>query len=226
MSGEIVNLFLKPLVDMWDRFTGFIPNILAALLFILVGLFLARTVRTLIERLLKNIKLDEYTSKIGINEIFARFGFGRFPSYVIVFILFWSILFVFLAAAANALNLTAVSALLEWFLLFVPKLVVAVIIVFGGLLFARFAGEIVSNSATANNLRGGAVFAKIVYVIIIVFAAVMAMEQIGIEMALVRSSVNIILGAIGLAFAIAFGLGAKDFAADSIRELFSTKEQK
>lgn len=226
MSGEIVNLFLKPLVDIWDRFTCFIPNILAALLFILVGLFLARAVRTLFERLLKNIKLDEYTSKVGINEIFARFGFGKSPSYVIVFVLFWSILFVFLAAAANALNLTAISALLEWFLLFVPKLVVAVIIVFSGLLFARFVSEIVSNSATANNLRGGAVFAKVVYAIIIIFAAVMALEQIGIEMSLVRSSVNIMLGSIGLAFAIAVGLGAKDFAANSLRELFGNGKQK
>lgn len=223
MSTEIVKLFVGPLIDVWSRFTGFLPNILAALLFVLIGLFLARAVRTIAERVLRNMKLDDYTSKIGINEIFARFGFGRSPSYVVVFLFYWSILFVFLVSAANALNLTAISAILEWFLLFLPKLTAAVIISFGGLLFAKFVSEVVSNSAIANNLKGGEMLSKIVYFTVVVFSALIAIEQLGIEMSIIRASVSIIVASAGLAFALAVGLGAKDIAAELLKDIFSVK---
>ena len=226
MPGDIIQLFIEPLIEAWDSIINYLPNILAALLFMLIGLFIARAIRTVSERILKKIKIDEHTSKVGINEILARLGLGKSPSYVIVFIIYWSTLLVFMISAANALNLTAVSILLGWLLEFLPKLIAAVIVAFGGLLFARFISEIVLNSATANNIKGGMVISRIVHAIVIIFTGVIAFEQLGIAISIVRSSLNIILGSLGLAFAIAAGLGAKDIASEMLREIFARKEIK
>jgi len=136
---DVINLFWEPVVRTGEIFAAYAPGIIAAFIFILAGLFLARFLSTWIEQLLFKIKLDSYTSKIGLNEILTRFGFGKSPSRVISFILYWTLLLVFFVAATNTLNLPVISQVLEQFLLgFVPRITVSVVIAFGGLLFANF----------------------------------------------------------------------------------------
>ena len=100
------------------------------------------------------IHLDRHTETIKLNELLARLGFGQSPSFVIGFLVYWLIILVFLVSAANAVQLTVVSELLQRFVLFVPKLIGAVLVVAGGLLLGHFSGEIVRNAATANKLDG------------------------------------------------------------------------
>jgi small-conductance mechanosensitive channel len=78
-------------------------------------------------------------------------------------------------------------------------------------------GEIVQNAATANKLQGAVALSKVARFVVIVFAAIMALEQIGIDTTIITSSFQIILATIGLGVAIAFGLGGRDMAADIIK---------
>lgn len=225
MVSEGWTLFLVPLLDIWKNFTSWVPGIFASLLFLLLGLVLARVVTSMVSRLLVRISLDKHTSLIGLNEIFTRVGFGKSPAHVINFVLYWSIILVFVMVAANILKLQALSDVLSRFLLFMPRMGVAILVMFGGLLFARLMHEVVSNSAVSNNIHGGAHLANLTHTVIIIFAALMALEQLGIRMTMIESTLNIILGSVGLAFALAVGLGAKDLVADYLRDVFQ-KEKK
>jgi len=224
MAQEMIQLFVKPLLEIWTKLTAIIPNILASLTFLLIGLTLARIVTTLAEKSLKKIQLDDYTSKVGINEILARVGFGKSPIFVITFVVYWSIMLVFIILAANVLNLMVITSMLEKFMFFIPKLVVAVIMLFGGLLFARFMHEVIKNSAIANNLKGGVTLAKLVHGVILVFAAMIALEQLGIAMILITSLFQIMIAAFGLAFALAVGLGAKDLVTEYLRNIKNNQQ--
>jgi hypothetical protein len=228
MFRDTANLFVEPILGVWRIFAEYIPNIIAALLFVLFGLFIARVLSSLLEQFLRKIKLDSYTSQIGVNEIMMRFGFGRSPVAILGFIVYWSLILVFFVSAANILNLTVISDILERFIVgFIPKIAAAIFIAFGGLMFARFISDVVRNSATANNLRGGRSLSKIVHFVILVFTAFAAVEQLGIEMKIIRSSIQILIGSLGLAFAIAVGLGAKDIAHGIIRGMLTeNKEEK
>lgn len=222
MLNDIADLFLQPMHNVWNLFRDYVPNIMAAFVFVLVGLFVARFFSSVLEQFLRRIKLDNYTSKVGINEILIRFGFGKSPAHVVAFVVYWSLLLVFFVTAANVLNLTVISAILEQFLVgFIPRMAAAILIGFGGLLFARFLGEVVANAAAANNLAGGASLAKIVHFVVIVFTMIAAIEQLGIKMKMIIGGINILLASLGLAFAIAVGLGAKDIAHDILRNLFT-----
>ena len=220
---ELVKPFIAPLVEIWQRFANAAPDIITALVFLLVGLILARVISTIAEKFLRKINLDNFTAKIGINEIFTRVGFGKSPSYAVGFALYWSVVLVFILLATNALGLAALSAILQRFMGFVPRLVMAVLTLFGGLLFAPFLRNVVANSAAANNLKGGPTLARIVEGVVIFFAALIALEQLGIEMRLINSAVEIALAAMGLAFALAVGLGAKDLVAEYLRNLFKSE---
>lgn len=191
---------------------------LMALLLLLVGMIVTRGVRAGVEQfLLEFLHVDEYTEKIKLNELLARLGFGRSPAFVLGFLVYWLILLVFLVSAANVVELTVLSELLQKFVLFIPKLIGAVLVLAGGLLFGHFLGEIVLNATTANKIQGAMALSKVMQFVVIVFAAIMALEQIGIDTTILTSSIQIILAAVGLGFAIAFGLGGRDVAAEMIR---------
>lgn len=199
------------------------PNLAAALLLLLAGMFTARALRTVVEHILAKGRLDEHTSRVGINEVMARLGLGRSPSYIIAFLVHWFALFIFIVSAANAVNMTVVSVLLERFLLFLPLVLAAVLILFGGLLFARFLSEVVASASATNSIPGGAILARALYISVVVFASITALQQLGLELAFITSVVQIVIAAAGLAFALAFGLGGKDVAGEILREVLRRK---
>jgi len=225
---EVAELFIQPVLKIWGIFSVHIPNIIAALCFILFGLFLARLLSSLLEQFLRKIKFDGFSSRVGINEVMSRFGFGKSMAAILGFLVYWSIILVFFVSASDILNLAAVSQILEKILVvFIPRITASIFIAFGGLLFAKFMADVVLSAATANNLRGGKSLSKIVNFVILVFTAIAAVEQLGIEMKIIRSSINILFASMGLAFAIAVGLGAKDIAHDIIKGMFTeSKEEK
>lgn len=228
MVKDFAELFIQPVMAIWDKFVTYAPGIVAAFVFVLFGLFVARVVSSVLEQFLRKIKLDSYTSSVGVNELLTRLGFGKSFSHIVAFIVYWGLLLVFFVTAADILNLHAISEILNRFtLVFLPKLAAAIFIGFGGLLFARFMADVVQNSATANNLRGGRSLSKIVNFIIIIFTAIAAVEQLGIKMKMIIGGINILLASLGLAFAIAVGLGAKDIAHNIIRGMLTdNKEEK
>jgi hypothetical protein len=223
METNFLDVLAGPFVGATNRFAAQIPTFAAAFLFLLAGMFLARALRTLTERLLDRAHLDEYTSKVGINEVLARLGLGKSPSFVLSFLIYWFVLCVFIVSAANAVNMTVVSDLLERFVLFLPQLIASLLILFGGLLFARFLSQVVVNAAAANAIRGGVLLSEAAYIVVVVFSAMTAMEQLGVKMTLISAAFQIVLGSAGLAAAIAFGLGGKDVAGELLRDLLSRK---
>lgn len=227
MIYEITEPFFQPVMEVWAKFSEYVPRLVAAFTFVLFGLFIARLISSLLEKFLRKIKFDSYTSRVGINEILIRFGLGKSFTQVISFVVYWALLLVFLVTAANILNLTVISEILRRFVDFLPNLMAAIFIGFGGLLFARFMADIVLSSAVSNNLRGGSSLSKIVHFVIVVFTLIAAIEQLGIKMKMIIGGINIMLASLGLAFAIAVGLGAKDIARDVLRNLFTeNKEEK
>jgi hypothetical protein len=92
--------------------------------------------------------------------------------------------------------------------------------VFAGLILGRFVEKIASNSALANDVKGGALAAKIANIAIILFACLLALEQININFDLINQIILIMLASAGLAFALAFGLGGKSVVENFLKEVF------
>lgn len=225
MNREIAEQLSNPLLSLGMAVYSRLPNLAAAFVFLLLGLVIARGLRTFLERVLDRTHLDDYTSKVGINEVLTRLGLGRSPAYVLSFLAYWFVLLVFIVFAANAVNLTVVSELLQRFMMFLPSLISAILIAFGGLLFSNFLSEVVRSAAQANNVRGGAVLASFTYAVVLIFSVLLALEQLGVQLDLVTSSLQIILASIGLGAAIAFGLGGKGLAEEQLRNFFRKGEK-
>ncbi len=226
MAAEIIELFKEPLFVIWTKFMNVVPNILTSLLFLLIGLYLSRSLKMMATRMLSKFKLDESTSKFGINEILTRVGFGKSPTNVISYAVYWTVMLIFFSLAAGALKLDAITILINRLIAFIPSLAVSIIIVFGGLLFARAVKQVVENSAKANNLPGGHALSRLVYAVIILFSAQIALEQLKIATTLINYLVFTILASVGLGSAIAFGLGAKDTVAELLKRSVAEHDKK
>ncbi|MEF3280875.1 MAG: hypothetical protein K6357_07940 [Elusimicrobiota bacterium] len=228
MLHELSGLLIDPTFKLWQVIVDYFPNIVAATVFILIGFFVARVLSSVFEHLMKRIKLDSFTSKIGLNEILARIGFGKSPTRILAILIYWIIMLIFIVSATGALKLNFISQILETFLIkFIPKIIAAIIIGFAGIILSRTIEEIIYNASIANNLRAGKLFSKIISIVVLIFTSVLVIEQLGLDMKLLRSSINILFASLGLGFAIAvgisFGLGAKEIARDFMNSIISDR---
>ena len=199
--------------------------LVAAVLILVVGLYISRLVGSYVKKILNKISFDEKTSKLGINELCVRFGLGKSPTYIISFVLAWAVIFYAVVLAAEVLHLDIIRNLFTQFLEFIPTLFVSVLILFAGLLFGKLMGNIIDNSAKANNLKGGFFISKAVNVFIVFFCALIAVENLGFANQLVNNVVIIVLASLGLAFGVGVGLGSKELVAEFLRELFKKEEK-
>lgn len=229
MINEIGYLLAESTHKLWGVFLDYIPNIISAIIFIVIGFFLSRVISSLFEYLMKRIKLDNFTAKLGINEILFRIGLGKSPTKILRIIIYWIIMLIFIASATSSLKLGFISNILETFILkFTPRVIAAIIIGFVGIVISKVIEDIVYNAAIANNLKAGKMFSKIISVVVLIFTSIIIIEQLGLDIKLLRSSINILFASLGLGFALAvgisFGLGAKDIAKNFLESVLSEKD--
>lgn len=199
--------------------------LLAAVLILVLGLYISRLAGSVVKKILSKISFDEKTSKLGINELCVRFGLGKSPTYIISFVLSWAVIFYAIVLASDVLKLYVIRNLFTRFLEFIPTLFASVLILFAGLLFGKLMGNIIENSAKANNLKGGFFIARAVNIFIVFFCALIAVENLGFATQLVNNVVIIVLASLGLAFGIGVGLGSKSMVESFLRDLFKKDEK-
>lgn len=220
---SVVQTVIDPLQMLLTQAIEKVPSMLGALGLLLLGSFVGRWLRALLERLLALTMIDEHSEKIGINEVLFRLGIGRSLTTVLGFLVYWLIFLAFLLSSANVLQLSVVSDFLKQVVLFMPKVIAAVLILGGGLFLAQFLGEVVGRSAQANRIRASAPLSQATFWIMVVFSAVMALQRLGIDTSILSQSIQIVIAAAGLGWAIAFGLAfghaGKPAAEDFMRRL-------
>jgi len=199
--------------------------LLIATLILVIGLYISRLVGSFTKKVLGKIGFDEKTSKLGVNELCMRFGLGKSPTYILAFVLAWSVIFYSLVLAADVLHLVVIRDLFTRFLTFIPTAFASLLILFAGLLLGKLVGNIIENSAKANNLKGGFFISRAVNAFIVFFCALIAVENLGFANYLVNNVVIIVLASLGLAFAIGVGLGSKPLVEEFLRDLFKKEEK-
>jgi len=217
----LANNTMQPFVMLYNKTIELLPGIIVALLMLICGLLLSKGINSVLKKAFNAIKLDAFTGKIGVNDVLTKIGFSKSPSYMICFLTSWAIMLFFIMMAADSLGLDIIRQILLKLLVFIPNILVCIVILFAGLLFGRFTQKMVENSAKANGIKGGVLFAKIANIIIIAFAVILALQQININFVLINNLILIMFTSVGLAFALAFGLGGKAVVEDYLRDLIN-----
>ncbi len=200
----------EPLLKIFNAFVEAVPGIIAAILILILGYLIGSFVAHLFKKLLDKTHLVELLiKKVGLQ---AEIGTWDITGLLALFVK-WSIFVVFLNPAADVVRL---DTLAEFFLdiaLWIPNIIVAIVIMLGGLVLAEYiAKKIRQTRAKKESLLAG--LAK---VIVIVYAALISLRQLGIKVSFAENSFLIILAGIAFGLALAFGLGLKDEAKDLVK---------
>jgi hypothetical protein len=219
MQTLIQTAVLNPIQTVMARVVSVLPSVLWAMALVIIGALLARLLRKGLEKILALGQIDAWCDKVELNTLLSHLGLGRSPTKVVSVLLWWFVFLVFFVGAANALGLNIVSEVLNRLAFFLPQVIAAVFVLGAGVFVSTAVRDIVLNACTANRVKGGPTVAKLARGAVVGFASFMALEQLGIARTITTSTLQIILASIGLAFALAFGLGGRDAAADIISHL-------
>lgn len=195
-----------------NGFLSAIPLIVGALVILLIGWVISGLVARLVREVL---------ARAGADRLFAEHGGAVYgsqsrkikPSIVASEIVKWIIRFVFLVAAANVLGMPQVSTLLNQVLLWIPNLLVAAVILLVAPLIGRFLRGLIEVGAGNMGFTNAPLLGRIAELAVIAFAVLIAIDQIGIAADLLNILFMGVVGALALAFGLAFGLGGRDVAA-------------
>lgn len=198
----------QPVVTVLNQVVGIIPNILVALVLLFVGTFVAKLVANLLENLLQTSGLDNYSRFLSFN------GQATHKlSAVIAQVTRAVLLTFFLVQALQVLNLEVLNAIGTSFIAYLPSLISSGLIlafaIIGSNILSSFLKDVTNSKLVADAARYA----------ILVLATFMALDQLKFAQNIVQSSFSLILGAFAVAFALAFGLGGKDWAAKQLEKL-------
>ncbi|MCX6811108.1 MAG: hypothetical protein NT039_00210 [Candidatus Berkelbacteria bacterium] len=209
-----------------DRIVNFLPNLLGAVIVLVVGWLLAVLLEKLLNRVLKLIGLQKLFEIVKIEAIVKRAKFSLDSVGIISALVKWIILIITFLTAADVLGLHQVADFFAVILGYVPNVIAAAAIVLIGAVLAHFLADVVRGSTEAGGLAYSSFLAKLTSWAIWIFAILAALVQLGIAHDLIRTLFTGVVALLAIAGGLAFGLGGQDAAKRVIAKLESDLKKK
>ncbi len=213
-----IDTFLSSLNQFWQQVAAFFPKLLAVIVIIFFGWLIAKIARIAIKRFLKWVKFDQFSGKSGLESYLKSDDHDVSLSGIISQIIFWLVILLFVITGANALGLTEVAVMLNQLANYLPKIIVAIVVLIFGTLLGRFINRLVFTWLHSIKFEGALKISTSAEYLVQIFSIFVALEQLDIGTQLITALFIIMFGAVFLALAIAFGLGGKEWAARIINE--------
>jgi len=222
---DFLNLILEPLREVFQNIFRFLPNVLAMLIIILIGIIAARIIRAVLLRLLKAINFDSWSDRMGLTSVMRKGDLWAKPSVAVGAFVYWLLIIIAFMAGLDALQVRAIDSLISQFVLYLPRVLVGVLILVFGYIVTGFIGRAVLISAVNKGYHFAKLLAEAVRILLMVLFIAMALEQMEVAPNIVVAAFSIIFGGIVLALAISFGVGGIEAARKIINQETEKKDE-
>jgi hypothetical protein len=225
MIQEIADALVQSWRNFASAFVLFVPRLVAATIIFFGGFVIALVVRRVIQRMLALMNFDRLTVRSGASEL-LRMAEMPTAEVLIAKIVFWIVWLGFIVSAVDTLQLAPFQGLVEQFFSFVPRFLVALLVLSVGFLVANFLWRATLLASVNAGLPGARLLSGVLRVLVIAIGVVMALEQIGLATGVVLAAFAITFGTLMLGLAIAFGLGGREAAKTLIEEQLRAKRER
>lgn len=222
---ERVDIMLEPVQAFLLQIYGLLPKLALALGVLIAGWLLAKLARFAVTKALRAINFNILTERAGLEVFLKQGGIETDTTGIFGLLVYWLVILAALIIGCNSMGLTYITGLLGEVVLFVPKVIVALLILAFGAYFARFVGNAVVAYCKNIAMQDAEVLGKLAQYAIMTFVVLIALDQVNVGGDIVRQSFLIILGGVVFALALAFGLGGKAAAADLIDRWWPRQEK-
>ncbi len=222
MEDNLFNVWgdavLNPLQDLWARFLTFLPNLVGAVVILVIGWIVAAGLDRLVSQILKQAKLDATLNKMGTKTLLEKSGLDMEVSEFVGALVRWTVLLIAFLAAADVLALSNVTAFLNSILAYIPNVFVAIGILLIGLFAAHFFAGVVRGTVGAARVQTAKLLGATTKWTIYVFTLAAALQQLGIASIIIDRFLTALFFMLALAGGLAFGLGGQKAAAESLED--------
>jgi len=209
---DFLDLILEPLQEVFRTIKQFLPNLLAMLVILIIGIFVARVLRLVLVRFLTAIKFDSWSDRMGVTTLMRKGDLWAKPSLALGSILYWIMIIVALMMGMGALKIQAVDHLVAQFFIYLPRAFSAIAILLVGYVLTGFASRAVLIAAVNSGYHYAKLLAEAMRILLTVLVLAMVLEQLQVAPGIVLAAFSIIFGGIVLALALSFGIGGIDAA--------------
>src|SRR3990170_6757217 len=209
---NFIELLLQPLRSFWAGLVGFIPNLLAMLIIICGGLFIAWVAKAVLRKAFSAFSFDGWCDRAGLTAMIRKANVWSRPSDILVKAVYWFLAVLFVMMGLTSLRLQAIDSLTMQFFLYLPRAFTALLILIIGYIITGFVSRAVLIAAVNSGYHYAKILAEAVRMLLIVLILAMALEQLQVAPGIVIAAFSIVFGGIILALSIAFGIGGIDAA--------------
>ena len=214
---ESIDMLVVAAREFLHQTAAFLPKLLLALLVVAIGWLIAKAVRFATERALRAINFNVLTERAGTDNFLHQAGMRGDTTTLFGLVAFWLVILASLIIAFNGMGLTYITDLLGRVVIFVPKLLIAMLVMVFGAYSARFVGNAAQNYCQDAQIPDAEMLGRLVRYAIMLFVIMIALSQVEVGGDIVQRTFLIILAGLMLAIALAFGLGGKDWAASLLQ---------
>ena len=206
-----VEAISQPATAMLYEIMNAIPHIIAAGLILILSYVVARFVANLVVEVVSGTGVDEIPAKLDVQRFLGTTKVSCVVGYLIVF---FTMLFA-VSEAANRLGFEQVSGLIAMFIYFGANILLGAVILVIGFWLANIVANVVQRGEN-NSARW---LGNLVRVLIMGLVVAMGLRAMGIADSIVNLAFGLTLGAVAVAFALAFGLGGRQPAERLLSDL-------
>jgi len=205
------------------QFSALLPKLLSAIILIVLGRILAKTVSMVLKRILEAIKIDKMTEQLQEVDLFSKSGVEVKASAILSQLIYYIIFLIFATAASDALGLAIVSQQITAIINLIPKIITAGILFAGGTILANIIKKILETAFRSLNIPSGKIMAGVVFYFLLITISITALEQTGLNTAFLTQNLQILLIGIVIAFSVGFGFSSRDLLKNMLASSYSKK---
>ena len=209
------------LQDLLSGFVAVVPNLLGALAVFIIGLVVSKVAARFVRRILMTIGADKLAERLNEIEIVYKSNIQLVPSTLLSKVVYYFLLFIFVIAATDILNMPVISQLMGEILNYIPVLISALAVFVIGLLISDFLKNVVKTTCDSLGIPASGMISSVVFYFLFLNITMIALSQARIDTEFIQDNLSIILAGVVLAFAIGYGFASRNIVANFLASFYN-----
>ncbi len=202
---------------------GTLSTVLGAIILLLIGWWVARTLAYLCNKLLQLVKFDQFAERVKMGDMLKKANVTLSPSNLLSRTLYWVVILLFVVTATDKLGWSIVSEQIGKLIAFLPTLLSGMVLFILGSFIAGFIRDILAAATSSMGISAGRLVSGFVFYFLMAIVTLTTLNQIGIDTTIITSNVVMIVGAILLSASISYGFASRDIMSNMLASFFSRK---
>lgn len=219
-----IDAMRKALYDMFSKLMNTIPDVVSAVFIFIIGLIISKIVSKGVRKALTKIGIDKIGEKLNEIDIVQKANIEIKISTILSKTLYYFLMLLFAVASTSVLGIPEISNLFADIFNFIPRLVVALIVLILGTLIADALRKMVHTGLKSLGVASAGILSSVVFYFLFINIVISALSQAEINTEFLAQNISIVIGGVIAAFAIGYGLASRDVMANMIASFYTGKQ--